>query len=311
MVSRLRYVWLIIGFFSLVMIWSCTPGEIPVSEGTADINGSEIYYKIIGEGQPLFIVHGGPVLDHSYFLPHLENLARDYQLIFYDQRATGRSSVEVDSSKMNLEAFVEDIDLLREKLGFDKINLLGHSWGGLLAMAYGTEHSDKLDHLILSNSMAPNVQDWQRESAAVARQQTPEDEKERQGILDSLRTYPGQRLELIEKLLMTSFKPQMFDRSNLQKLKLYIPEDYDQRRGAYRWLGPDMNTFNYDLGLANISCPTLIIYGETEPAITVYSDKMLELIPNAQLSVIEEAGHFPFIEEPKAFRKIVTRFLDK
>ncbi|NVK84490.1 MAG: hypothetical protein HWE21_09215, partial [Cytophagia bacterium] len=84
-----------------------TPPE--VKEGFMTINESEVYYKTMGEGEPLLVIHGGPVLDHSYFLPHLESLAKDYELIFYDQRASGRSSVEIDSATMNLAGFVEDI----------------------------------------------------------------------------------------------------------------------------------------------------------------------------------------------------------
>jgi len=295
----------------LLSLSSCGSEGPMVSEGHLNINGSEIYYKTIGKGEPLVIVHGGPVLDHSYLLPHLKSLADNFQLIFYDQRASGRSSVLIDSSKMNLAAFVEDIELLRKELGLKKINLMGHSWGGLLAMGYAIKYSENIDHLVLSNSMAPNVSDWQEESAVVAKLQTEQDRVDRQEILDALKDKNKVRLIFIEELLMASFKPQMFDRENLSKLALYIPDDYEQRSRIYQLLKPDIMSFNFDADLIKISCPTLIIYGEMEPAVEIYADKMVDLIPNANLAVINKSGHFPFIEQKGAFDKIVLRFLRK
>ncbi len=307
MTGKIKYCSIIL--VSVLAVFSCRPKDLVVSEGTANVNGSDIFYKIVGEGEPMVVVHGGPVLDHTYFLPHLENLARDYQLIFYDQRAAGQSSTEVDSSKMTISDFAEDIELLRRHLGFDKINLMGHSWGGLLATIYAIRHSDRLNHLILSNSMAPNVHDWQKESEEVAKLQTSEDREIRQAYIDSIRNYPDQRYRLIGEFLKTSFKPQMYDRSNLDKLELTIPDDYDLRSGLTRLLGPDMSTFDYDSLLRNIQCPTLLIYGEMEPAVKMYSQKMLSLIPNSELVTIGQSGHFPFIEQPKKFRQAVKSFL--
>lgn len=147
----------------------------PVQEGFVIANNSDVYYKTIGEGEPLLIIHGGPVLDHSYFLPHLEPLAKDCQLIFYDQRACGRSSVAIDSASMNLDGFVEDIEYIRRSLNLEKINVLGHSWGGLIAMKYGIAHDDKLDRMILSSPMAPSTLDWMKENAEVAKLTAPEE----------------------------------------------------------------------------------------------------------------------------------------
>jgi proline iminopeptidase len=300
----------LLGICVLVLLSECEPPNPQVSEGYLDVNGSEIYYKTIGKGEPLIIVHGGPVLDHSYLLPHLESLAKDFQLVFYDQRATGRSSIDVDTSRMNLNAFIDDIELLRLGLGFSKINVLGHSWGGLLAMGYGAKYSQNIDHLVLSNSMASNSNDWHIESAEVANMQTEQDRFERQRILDGLKDENQVRLVLINELLMASFKPQMFDRSNLDKLSLNLPENYEQRGQIYQLLGPDMMSFNFDPELDEIKCPTLILYGDMEPAVKLYADKMVELIPNSELIVINKSGHFPFIEQPTAFDKAVLNFLN-
>ena len=292
-----------------MLVMACQPRELASTDGFLTINGSEIYYKTLGEGEPLVIVHGGPTLEHSYFLPHFESLAEDFQLIFYDQRASGKSSIAIDSSTMNLSGFIEDIELIRKQLGLEKINLLGHSWGGLIAMGYGTKYSNRLKHLVLSNSMASNVQDWQAESAAVANLQTEEDKKERQDIFEKLRNDDENRVDLISRLLLSSFKPQMFDRGNLDLLNLNVPDDIEERSRVTGLLAPDMNSFNFDRELKNIKCPTLLIYGEMEPAIDIYANKMTSLIPGARLEIIESSGHFPFIEQPNKFNLLIKRFI--
>ena len=68
----------------LILFAGCKEYNPEIQEGFIISNKSDIYFKTIGKGEPLLIIHGGPVLDHSYFLPHLESLAKDYQLIFYD-----------------------------------------------------------------------------------------------------------------------------------------------------------------------------------------------------------------------------------
>lgn len=294
----------------LLILGSCEPEKLIVNEGYLNVNGSQVYYKTVGEGEPMIIVHGGPVLDHSYLLPHLESLAKNFQLIFYDQRAAGKSSIDVDTSKMTINAFIDDIELIRKRLGFKKINLLGHSWGGLLAMGYGVKYSQNLDHLVLLNSMAPSVKDGQLESAEIANMQTEQDQFERQRILDGLKDENQDRLELINKLMLASFKSQMFDRSNLDKLVLKLPNDYELRSQVYQQLGPDMMSYNFEPDLFRIKCPTLILYGEMEPAVDLYADKMSGIIDGAQLAVISQSGHFPFIEQKDLFDKAVLNFLN-
>ena len=87
-----------------------TDQEITVESGLRNINGTELFVKTMGKGEPILIVHGGPGLSHDYYLPHLDTLAQDHQLIFYDQRVSGASSMNVDSSNITLDAFIKDIE---------------------------------------------------------------------------------------------------------------------------------------------------------------------------------------------------------
>lgn len=287
------------------------PGApIAVSEGYLTINGSEVYYKTMGSGAPIVIIHGGPVMDHSYFLPHMETLAQDYQLIFYDQRACGRSSLEVDQSKMSLAGFVEDIELLRQELDLGDIHLLGHSWGGLPAMKYAIRYPEHLQSLMLSNSLPASTGHWQKEQELTARRLTKQDSLDRLAIANSeeMRTNPA---AAVEKILRLSFESQFHNPALLDELSLYVPEDYMARSQIFQRLGPDLASFNLYDDLQKLEKPVLILYGDQEPAADISGKSLEETIPDARLVILNKCGHFPFVEQPEAYFGAIRAFLKK
>lgn len=292
----------------LTVLCGCKDYVPPVKEGYVIANNSDVYYKTIGEGEPLLIIHGGPVLDHSYFLPHLEPLAQDYQLIFYDQRACGKSAVAIDSATMNLDGFVEDIEFIRKSLNLEKINVLGHSWGGLIAMKYAIAHDDKIDQLILSSPMAPSTADWMKENSEVAKLTVPEDQRKFNSISGSgvLRTEDPS--PYIKEMLELSFKSQFY-KEELTKLNLFVPQDYMLRSGVFGLLGPDLNAFDLWNDLASVQSKTMVVYGEIELGGLMHGKKLASTLANGQFETIAKSGHFPFIESPEAYFNKIRAFL--
>src|SRR6202049_912604 len=124
----------------------------PLQDGFVDANGVMIYYVALGRGEPMLIVHGGPVASHDYFLPYLLPLARHKKLIFIDERGSGRSQKLEDPSLYTVENMVEDVEAVRQALGLGKITLLGHSYGGVLAQAYALKYQRNLSHFILCST---------------------------------------------------------------------------------------------------------------------------------------------------------------
>src|SRR5216683_3118209 len=124
----------------------------PLQDGFVDANGVMIYYVALRQGEPLLIVHGGPGASHDYFLPYLLPLARTNKLIFIDERGSGRSEKLEDTTQYTVENMVEDVEAVRQALGLGKINLLGHSYGGVLAQAYALKYQQNLSHLILGST---------------------------------------------------------------------------------------------------------------------------------------------------------------
>ncbi|GHE59928.1 alpha/beta fold hydrolase [Roseivirga thermotolerans] len=300
----------IVSLLLLFMLMACGSSSSEMKQGYMIVSGSDVYYKTMGSGDPLLVIHGGPVLDHSYFLPHLEELAKDYRLIFYDQRACGKSSLSIDSATMNLNGFVDDIEQIRTKLGHEKLHIMGHSWGGLLAMKYAMAYPDKVERLILANSMAPSSADWQKENLAAANNIDPKDKRRLDNIVSTGLLRTPNPVPYIKEMMLLSFKAQFFDKLKIDQLNLNIPEDFQKRSAVFGLLGPDLAQYNLYADLKKIKAPALVMYGDAEAAINLHARKMVDSLNNGRLKVIPTSGHFPFIENPIAFNRAVRDFLD-
>lgn len=144
--------------FCFSLLFSVTYAEeltiIPqVKEDFVSVKDGKLFYRAVGNGLPLIVLHGGPGLSQDYLLPQLYKLAENNLVIFYDQRGSGKSlETKLDEKHININQFVEDLETLRTSLGFDKFILMGHSWGGLLAMQYAIDHQENLIGLILLNT---------------------------------------------------------------------------------------------------------------------------------------------------------------
>ncbi|MEZ4703030.1 MAG: alpha/beta fold hydrolase [Rhodothermales bacterium] len=281
-----------------------------VTDGLMPINGTELYVKQMGAGEPIVVVHGGPVLEHGYLLPHLAPLADDYRLIFFDQRLSGRSAAQVDSADVTMAMFVEDIEQLRTELGLGTIHLMGHSWGGQLAMRYAMAHPEALRSLVLLDPMPPSVALWQQEEAELSRRDTPADSAARAAIMAS-DAFQARDPDAIRQLLLLSFKPQFYNAARLDSLHLYVPPDYMDRSARFGYLWPELSEYDLLPGLADVRTPTLILYGDNEPAASISGIPLERTMPNARLVTIPASGHFPFIENRDAFFREVRAFLTR
>lgn len=284
--------------------------EIPVSEGAKPINGTQLYYKILGDGEPIVVLHGGPGLDHTYFLPHLRELARDFKLIFFDQRLSGRSSADVDSTEITLEHFVEDIEGIRTAFGLEKMNLLGHSWGGLLAMFYAIQYPDHLQSLILVNPTAASAEWMQKSMQNQNARFTSEDSVARAELLTSP-AFRDKKASAYERLFRISFRSTFHQPELVDSLNLTLPPDFAARSVKMQRLMQDPAVMNYDIHnqLSAITCPTLIVHGETDPTPVAAVEDIRDGIEQAKLVVLEKCGHFPFVEVPGQFFKEVKSFM--
>jgi len=117
----------------------------------AHVNDTDLFYLEVGEGLPCLVMHGGLGFDHTFLHPWLDLLGDTMRLVYYDHRGNGRSS-RPPMDTLTFEQFCADADALRDYLGFDQVAVMGHSYGGFIALEYALRYPERLSHLMLVNT---------------------------------------------------------------------------------------------------------------------------------------------------------------
>ncbi len=130
-----------------------------IADARRTVNGVPHFYRMIGHGEPFVVLHGGPGMWHDELFPFFGDLATDHQVVFYDQRGNGKSLMgEITAENFTVDWLVSDLDELRTAWGFDRISIIGHSWGGLLAMYYAAKHPSRVRRLVLIDAAPVNTE---------------------------------------------------------------------------------------------------------------------------------------------------------
>lgn len=303
-------------FKILLITVFCTFSKIglsvePETKGYLNIAGAKLYYQIFGKGEPIIMIHGGPGLGFGYLLPQMLELSANHELIFYDQRGSGKSlNTPINEQTINMRRFVEDLHSLIKGLGYEKVTLLGHSWGGLLAMNYAITHPDQINTMILANPMPANraeflkfVNEYDKRTADITDQLYE--------IQDSSQFMAGDP-ETIKKYYYLIFAnyfadPEMVNKLSLNLTPLSALNGFKVASIMQKtYLS---NQFNLLPSLAKLKIPTLIIYGTSDLTSRNSVEQINSSMPNSQLLLIEESGNFAYIEQPIAFFTIIENFL--
>ncbi|MFF3347166.1 alpha/beta fold hydrolase [Streptomyces sp. NPDC002779] len=270
-------------------------------------DGTRLAYHRQGEGEPLLVLPGGPMRASSY-LGDLGGPAAGRSLIRLDLRGTGDSDVPADPATYRCDRLVDDVEALRAHLGLDRIDLLGHSAGGSLAMLHAARHPERVRRLVL---VTPNP--W-----ALGTPATPED---RLAAARLRRSEPwfGEAFPALEAWLRGTgdFVPELspffygrWDRA-AQEHDARADEEYnDEAAGVYGSEGA------YDppatrAALSRLPAPVLVLAGELDGAPNpALAHRTGDVFPHAEVAVQPGAGHFPWLDDPEWFAQRVGRFLD-
>lgn len=278
------------------------------------VKDGHLYYNETGQGIPIIVVHGGPGLDHRYLQPQLSQLAANHKLIFYDQRGSGRSlETPLDEKHINMHQFVEDLEDLRKSLGLNKFVLMGHSWGGWLAMQYAVDHQDHLIGLILLNS-APA--DYKGQKAFIDEFTTRT--KNIHNDIKSLFAYEDfKKLNAIQisDLYRKLFSIYIYNSKNVKDLSLNF--NIASAQSGFKvmeemtktsWLHPNIDLFP---SLKKLSVPTFILHGKQDIVPVWTALEIKDAIPQSEIVVLDDCDHFSYIEQPSQFFTELNSFLDK
>lgn len=291
-------------------------------EGFVDANGVMIYYKILGRGEPLMIVHGGPGASHDYFLPYLLPLARHHKLIFIDERGSGRSQKLEDAGGYTIENMVEDVESVRQALGLDKIDLLGHSYGGALAQAYALKYQRNLSHLILGSTWS-STKAMNDVFVRMKQNMSPElrdriAKLEAAGLFGHGKDYERNRYtaEYIIAAWGEGYFPYLYhnrpdpnyDPIDAGKVSWDLYREMWGSDGEFVIDG-NLKSVEYTDRLSAIRVPTLILVGDHDECDPSLAKAMQEKIAGSKLVIFPSSGHMTFVDQPGMFVKTVEEFL--
>jgi proline iminopeptidase len=289
---------LITGGAALNMGCSSDDSGSTVSEGLITVNDADLFHARVGSGTPILVMHGGLGLDHSYFRPGLDSWGSFAELIYYDHHGNGRSAVPDDYSALTFESLASDADALRAALGMDKIVLMGHSYGGFLAMEYALRYQENLSGLILASTL-PNVgyPPAIPESASAASL----------AALDSLFREPFADDDVWKATWNQALPLYWPTIDNYPELSADIDARTTYRSAAWNRGFEMLATYNVSGRLGEINVPTLILSGRNDfIAVQEAQTDMDAELPNSELVFFENSGHFPFITEPDLYQQTVS-----
>lgn len=284
----------------------------------ATINGARIFFDVEGEGHltprgsemaerpVLFLLHGGPGHDHSYFKPWMTPLASAFQLVYVDHRGNGRSE-RTSNDTYTHEQMADDIDGLRMHLGLDTVSVLGHSFGGMLALTHAVRYQHTLDKLIIASSTACKAESL-AEAMKNAEATATDEQKAIVRNLYEGRITTQEEFEQWWRVCLPMFYFAPDHEAVVRELDRTILA-FEVSQHMARHESP-----RYDLrpALGTIEVPTLVIGGRhdwvTPPSQSVV---IADGIPGAELVIQEEVAHFGFVENQAEFLGAVEEFLGR
>jgi len=269
-------------------------------------------YRRVGRG-PTLVCHGGGPGFSAFYFGDLAGVGERLELVLLDPRGTGGSDRPADARAYDVEDYSNDVEELREHLGLERINLLGHSHGGVVAIDYAARFPDRVDRLVLASTLARFAQEQMgaMESAMAAKAGEPWYDDARA----ALEAEQAARFATDEELGELALRELPFyfarygdsEQAYVESLRADVPN-----ADTLRYFNQEpFETFDLRPQLGKITAPTLVVAGE-EDFITgpVCANEIQQGLRDPRKVIIPGAGHFVFIEAPEAFRETVFDFLE-
>lgn len=280
---------------------------LPLSAATFQSHdGTTLHYDVVGKGEPVLLLSGGPGFSPDYLRPIAEKLADRHRFVLLHQRGTGKSVVEkYDARALSLKNLVGDVEALRKELGVEKLVIAGHSYGGILAMMYAREHPERIAALALIDSGGPTLKSMPKFNGNLESRFTAEEQALIKEWSDPERKKANHKRAVLE---VTKAKtPAYFaDRAKARLLTDALDET-SFHDGVFWSIVPQMMALDLRAGLEKVKAPVLVLHGKQDPLES--AEEVHETFPGSKLEWIENAGHFPWLEQPRVFYGALGGFL--
>ena len=290
---------------------SASPIPAPRKHGFSTSTSQPLYWREDGpeHALPLLLLHGGPGAHHDYLYPQCLALAGSHRVITYDQRGGGQSKSD-DRTPITWRTQIDDLAQLITEFGVTPLTLIGYSWGGLLSMLYAIEATSNpslpaIDKLVLI-SPAPITRTWRHdfERNLAERQKSP--------LIESMRG----------ELNQSGLRERDHDAFKQRSFELSVAGYFaDPRRAAaltpFRVTGRVQQSIWESLGdfdlrdaLRAVQTQALVVHGRQDP-IPLESAEAAAAALGAEIVVLDDCGHVPYVEQPQALFSSIESFLAK
>lgn len=280
------------------------------TDTTITSGNSKLHYKTFGVGKPLLIINGGPGMNSEGFAGIAEEISKfGYQTIIYDQRGTGKSTLETTNSEtITLDLMVQDMENLRKHLKIEKWTILGHSFGGIMEAYYATLHPETIDKLIfsssgglnmkftsyVSNRLQNNLTKIQRDSLSFYQRKMDNGDnsiatlKKRASFLANAYVFDKSKASIIAaRLTQTKFEINALVFENLRKI------DFDC-------------TYKFK----NFTKPVLVLQGKNDIITTDTAQEISNAFPNSKLVLMDNCGHYGWLDAKEVYLTAIKSFLN-
>ncbi|HAI19443.1 MAG TPA: alpha/beta hydrolase [Xanthomarina gelatinilytica] len=284
-----------------------------------EIDGYNINVEVLGEGDPIFFLPGGPGNSHDYMQGNFGQYYKTNTVVFFDFLGRGKSDDAKDVSEYSVENDVALIEKLRQVLGYTKISLVGHSYGTVPAQAYAIKYPEQVDKMVLINGFHSGAM-WQANCDSYnhyAKTHFPEKWKQ----VDSLRALGYVSSQEPLKTVYGNF-PTKYIYYHNTSLKQNVPKgnyrgwandvyvEIIGRDGDFDVSGSMINQ-DYRQQLKDVKAKTLIIAGRYDGVSTPeFAVQYKTFMPQAQFVMFEQSAHNPYLEEPEKFYELFESFFN-
>ncbi|MDE1158628.1 MAG: proline iminopeptidase-family hydrolase [Neorhizobium sp.] len=284
----------------------------PSSRHEIEVDGHRVVAYSFGSGEEtIFCLNGGPGLPCDYLREaHSCLIDKGYRVVAFDQLGTGASDRPTDPALWTIGRYVEETETVRKALGLGKVHMLGHSWGGWLAIEYALTYPENLQTLILEDTVAdiPHLsQELERLRAALGHETVAMMQKhEAQGTYDHPEYAAAITILNYRHVCRLPEWPAPVNRS----LGDWNMGPYGTMQGPneFLYIG-NLKDWNRIPDLPAMTVPTLITCGEHDELTPACALKMKLAIPDAELKVFANSSHMPFYENPADYYPALLDFL--
>lgn len=284
----------------------------------ASTGGVRIYYRVVGSGpDTAVLVHGGPGVGVNSMFASLQPLAAHHTLILYDQRGGGRSTLPTDTTLLDARYFVDDLDAVRRYFRLERVTLIAHSFGPIIAALYAQAHPEHVARMIFTGAIPP------RQAEAMA---WWTEKQRRAQAADSALT---KRMRALDSIMITGSATDpvatCHEWEQVGRALAAAKGDTTRRRGtdcdappeAIRYgmrytsqLTPQsLGEWDFTKSVRRVTAPLLVVYGAEDTAPIESQIEWAAAVPNGVLVVIPGAGHGPQADRPDLFFPLVESFL--